>query len=160
VRRSARRLCALLFARSHRHRRRRSERVPRAVRRPAGPRTAERLAGPAPYPDPKTDFDAGSIADAVAAAETLIAIFLIFGFARKITYIAGALYSFGIWAIPEGFGNDDRAMSMDIGTAAVYVLVFLGLWAIDAPAGPRRFSLDALIEKRFPRRKKVAEVHP
>jgi|SRR5882724_4173535 len=41
----------------------------------------------------------------VAIVETLIAVALIAGFARKITYIAAATFSVMIWAIAEGFGG-------------------------------------------------------
>src|SRR5919199_577526 len=51
-----------------------------------------------------------------ALTESFLAFALIVGFARKVTYILGALWSLGIWAVPEGFGHEDMAMSTDIGT--------------------------------------------
>jgi hypothetical protein len=57
-----------------------------------------------------------------------------------------APWSLGIWAIPEGFGNTSRVAYTDIGTSIINV------------TGPRRYSLDALIERRFPRWKRIAEV--
>jgi nitrite reductase (NO-forming) len=39
---------------------------------------------------------------AVAAAETLIAVAVILGFARKITYISAAVFSVLIWRWPKG----------------------------------------------------------
>lgn len=83
---------------------------------------------------------------------------LIVGFARKPIYIIGALWSFGIWAISEGFGNTSRAEYTDIGTSIIYVTVFAALWAIDSCAGPRRYSLDALIERYVSGWKRIAEV--
>lgn len=101
---------------------------------------------------------AHSLAVFSAIIETVIAVALIVGFARKPLYIFGALWSFGIWAIPEGFGNTSRAAYTDIGTSIIYVTVFAALWALDSCTGPRRYSLDALIERRFPRWKRIAEV--
>jgi nitrite reductase (NO-forming) len=94
----------------------------------------------------------------VAVIETVIAATLILGFARKLVYIGGAIWSFGIWAIPEGFGNLQRAASTDLGPSIAYVAVFLALWALDSCAGPRRYSLDALIERAVPGWRHVAEV--
>jgi nitrite reductase (NO-forming) len=101
---------------------------------------------------------APSLALVTAIVETIIAVALIVGFARKPLYIIGALWSLGIWAIPEGFGNTSRADYTDIGTSIIYVTVFAALWALDACTGPRRYSLDALIERYFPPWKRVAEV--
>jgi nitrite reductase (NO-forming) len=97
----------------------------------------------------------------VAIAETLIAIALILGFARKITYIVGALFSFLIWATAEGFGGPYTAHSTDVGTALIYALVFLSLLVISAQTGPSRYSVDYLIERRWPGWARIAEVrHP
>src|ERR1700756_308910 len=41
----------------------------------------------------------------VTVVETLIALALIFGVARRATYLAAAAFSLLIWAIPEGFGG-------------------------------------------------------
>lgn len=101
---------------------------------------------------------AASLAVFTAIVETVIAAALIVGFARKPTYILGALWSFGIWAVPEGFGNTSRMAYTDIGTSIIYVALFAGLWALDSCVGPRRYSLDVLIERRVPGWKRVAEV--
>jgi nitrite reductase (NO-forming) len=101
---------------------------------------------------------APALALAVAIIETVIAVALIVGFARKPLYVLGALWSLGIWAIPEGFGNTSRMAYTDIGTSIIYVTVFAALWALDSCTGPRRYSLDALIERHFPGWKRVAEV--
>lgn len=95
---------------------------------------------------------------ATAIGETVIAGALILGLGRKYIYVLGALWSFGIWAIPEGFGNMSRAAYTDIGTSVIYVLVFAALWAIDSCAGPGRYSLDAVIERRLPWWRRIAEV--
>src|SRR6516225_6453718 len=84
----------------------------------------------------------------VATIETLIAAALILGFARKITYISGAVFSLLIWSTAEGFGGPYTAQSTDIGTAIIYALVFVALLTMAAQFGPSRYSLDWVIEKR------------
>lgn len=84
----------------------------------------------------------------VAAIETLIAFALIFGFARKVTYIATIFTALGIWAIAEGFGGPYNATSTDIGAAVMYAVVALALLVLQLQFGPSRFSVDYWIEQR------------
>jgi uncharacterized membrane protein YphA (DoxX/SURF4 family) len=95
---------------------------------------------------------------ATAAGETFIALALILGFARKFTYAFGAAWTLMIWTTAEGFGQSDVPVVTDIGTAIIYTVVFLALLALDSYRGARAFSLDALIERRFPAWKRIAEV--
>ena len=90
--------------------------------------------------------------------ETVIALALLVGFARMSVYLLGGLWSLGIWAVPEGFGNDDRMMSTDIGTGIIYVFVFLALLALDQRSGTRTWSLDAAIERRLGWWRRIAEI--
>ncbi len=83
----------------------------------------------------------------VAAAETLIAVALIAGFARKLTYISAAAFSVIIWATAEGFGGPYTSGSADIGTAVICAVVFMGLLALSYYAGPARYSADYYLEK-------------
>jgi uncharacterized membrane protein YphA (DoxX/SURF4 family) len=78
----------------------------------------------------------------VAAAETLIAIAVLAGFARKITYIAAAAFSVLIWAVAEGFGGPYTPGASDVGTAVIYAVVFVGLLALMACTGTARYSVD------------------
>jgi uncharacterized membrane protein YphA (DoxX/SURF4 family) len=94
----------------------------------------------------------------VAAVETLIAVALIAGFARKITYISAAVFSLLIWATAEGFGGPYTSGAADIGTAIIYAVVFMGLLALSAYAGPARYSVDYYLEKRISWWWRVAEV--
>jgi nitrite reductase (NO-forming) len=95
----------------------------------------------------------------VAVVETVIALSLIFGFARKSIYIFGALFSLTIWGTAEGFGGPYGATSTDIGAAVMYAVVFLGLLALNSEAGAAsRFSVDYLIEKRVSWWHRIAEV--
>jgi uncharacterized membrane protein YphA (DoxX/SURF4 family) len=94
----------------------------------------------------------------VAVLETLIALALIFGFARKLSYISIAVFSFLMWGIAEGFGGPYMKGSTDIGTSIIYVLVSLGLLTLCYYAGTSRYSLDHYIEKRISWWWKVAEI--
>jgi nitrite reductase (NO-forming) len=85
----------------------------------------------------------------VAVIETLIAVCLIAGFARKTTYLAAIVFSVLIWATAEGFGGPYTSGASDIGTAIIYVVVFAGLLALSYYAGPARFSADYYLEKKI-----------
>lgn len=94
----------------------------------------------------------------VGSLELLLGLALIFGFVRKITYVCGALLSLFIWAVPEGFGGPYGPGSTDIGTGAMYALLFVALMLINATYGPSRWSLDAVIERRWPGWARIAEL--
>lgn len=85
-----------------------------------------------------------------AITETCIALALIFGFARRTTYLLAALFSLLIWSIPEGFGGPYSSSSTDIGTAVTYAVVFFALYGLDRMAIPPRWSVDTFITKRLP----------
>ncbi|MCI4368259.1 MAG: DoxX family protein [Thermoplasmata archaeon] len=84
----------------------------------------------------------------VGSLELSLGLALIFGFMRKVAYIGGALLSLFIWAVPETFGGPYGPSSTDIGTGAVYAMLFFSIIVINAMAGPSRWSLDYYIEKR------------
>ncbi len=94
--------------------------------------------------------------------ELLLGIALVFGFMRKVTYAAGVALSLLIWAVPEGFGGpyQSGAGGTDVGTGVVYALTFLGLLVINALEGSSRWSVDHLIERRYPSWARVAELGP
>lgn len=68
----------------------------------------------------------------VAIGETAVAIGLIFGIFSNLTNVAGILLSLVIWSTAEGFGGPYTAGSTDIGSAIIYVLVFVGLFLASA----------------------------
>ena len=98
----------------------------------------------------------------VAGLETVIAVSLIFGFARKLVYGGAIALSLLIWGTAEGFGGPYTAGAADIGTAVIYALVFALLLTLSYYHGPARFSVDYLLEKRISWWYRVAEVghHP
>lgn len=86
----------------------------------------------------------------VAVVESMIALALLVGLARRSTYLAAALFSLLIWAIAEGFGGPYGSDSTDIGTGIVYAVVFLALYGLDRLAVPAKWSVDKAIIKKFP----------
>lgn len=95
----------------------------------------------------------------IAVVETGLALALLLGFARKVTYIGGAVWSILIWATAEGLGRTRPGeIATDIGTAIIYSVVFLALLAADQCSRTRPCSLDVVIERRLPWWRRVAEV--
>jgi uncharacterized membrane protein YphA (DoxX/SURF4 family) len=94
----------------------------------------------------------------VATAETLIALALITGFARKITYLAAIAFSLLIWSTAEGFGGPYTSGASDIGTAVIYAVVFAGLLALSYYVGTARYSADYYLEKKISWWWRLAEV--
>lgn len=86
----------------------------------------------------------------VATIESLIALALLIGLARRSTYLAAAIFSLMIWAIAEGFGGPYGSDSTDIGTGIVYAVVFLALYGLDRLAVPPKWSVDRYIQRRLP----------
>jgi thiosulfate dehydrogenase (quinone) large subunit len=68
----------------------------------------------------------------VAAAETAVAVGLLFGILSNLTYVGGLLLSVVIWSTAEGFGGPYQAGSTDIGAAIIYALVFVALFLASA----------------------------
>jgi len=89
--------------------------------------------------------------------EVALGIALVLGFARKIAYLGGIIFSLFIWAIPEGFGGPYGPSSTDIGTGIIYSFVFLSLAIINTISGPSKYSLDFLVERKYRFWKRLAE---
>lgn len=94
---------------------------------------------------------------ATRLAETALALALLLGFARKATYIVGILFSLLIWSTAEGFSGPYSVGVANVGAAISYVLIFAALIIINLRTGPNPYSLDYLIERRWPRWRKVSE---
>src|SRR5690242_19890611 len=92
-----------------------------------------------------------------ALLETVIAVCLLLGLARRPIYVVGALFSFLIWAVPELFGRIWESGQTDIGTSSIYVFIFLALLVIDAGANAGAWSLDRRIEARRPAWRRFAD---
>src|ERR1700728_4692139 len=97
----------------------------------------------------------------VAVLETLVALAILFGVARKVSYFAAAAFSVVIWAAAEGFGGPYGSGASDIGTAIIYALVFMCLLTLAAYTGTDRYSADYYLEQKISWWHKIAEVgHP
>ena len=97
----------------------------------------------------------------VAILETLVALVVILGFARKVSYIASAVFCVVIWGVAEGFGGPYGSGASDIGTAIIYALVFMCLLTLAAYTGTDRYSADYYLEQKISWWHKIAEVgHP
>lgn len=89
--------------------------------------------------------------------ETYLALALLTGFARRLTYALGAAFSLLVWATAEGFSGPYVTGAANLGPALVYVLVFFTLWVAERIVGPTPYGLDVFLERRFARWRKVAE---
>ncbi|MBS0381127.1 MAG: multicopper oxidase domain-containing protein [Proteobacteria bacterium] len=89
--------------------------------------------------------------------ETVLAVALVLGIARKTVYFAGALFSLLVWSTAEGFGGPYAVGAANMGAGIVYVLVFIALITINSRSGPSPYSLDYYIEKRWPWWRRIAE---
>jgi uncharacterized membrane protein YphA (DoxX/SURF4 family) len=94
----------------------------------------------------------------VAILETLVAVAVLTGFARKLTYITAAAFSVVIWAAAEGFGGPYASGASDIGTAIIYALVFMCLLTLAAYTGPDTYSVDHFLERKISWWWRVAEI--
>jgi nitrite reductase (NO-forming) len=97
-------------------------------------------------------------AGGTAILETLLALALLAGFARKFVYLGGTVYSLLVWATAEGFGGPYSASSTDIGAAIIYAVVSFALLVVNARSETSRYSVDRLIERRWAWWHRVAEV--
>ncbi len=86
----------------------------------------------------------------VAISESLIAIALLIGLARRGTYLTAAVFSLLIWSIPEGFGGPYGSDATDIGTGIIYAVVFFALYGLERLAVPPAWSVDNYIVKQLP----------
>ena len=84
-----------------------------------------------------------------AIIESLIAVALITGLARRATYLWAIVFSLLIWSVAEGFGGPYSNTSTDIGTAIMYAVVFFALYGLERMAKPPRWSIDNYINKHL-----------
>jgi len=90
--------------------------------------------------------DPHAFAIIVALSETAIAIGLLFGLLTKIAMAGGIALALVIWSTAEGFGGPYVAGSTDIGTAIIYVLLFVALWL---GKSWRHYGVDAWLKNVY-----------
>ncbi len=83
-----------------------------------------------------------------AIIETLTALALILGFARRPAYLGGLAFSLLVWGTAEGFGGPYTAASTDVGAGIVYALLFVALYLLEASVGPSSLSVDSAVGRR------------
>ena len=82
----------------------------------------------------------------VAMAETALGLGLILGMFTELAIVGGIALAFVIWSTAEGFGGPYVAGSTDIGTAIIYIMVFVALWLGRCW---RQYSIDSFIHKKI-----------
>ena len=93
----------------------------------------------------------------VAIVESLVALALLLGFARRTTYLSGIVFTLFIWGVAEGFGGPYSSASTDIGAAVIYAVVFFALYGLERLASSPKWSVDNYISKRISWWKLVAQ---
>jgi uncharacterized membrane protein YphA (DoxX/SURF4 family) len=101
--------------------------------------------------------DPRAFAVGTAITESLIALILILGLARRAGYVAGLVFSMVVWALAEGFGGPYTAGSTDIGTGIIYAVVFAALYGLDRAVGTSPWSLDSRLERRISGWERISE---
>ena len=101
--------------------------------------------------------NAGLFIWATRIIESVLAFTLLAGFGRRTLYVLGALFSLLVWSTAEGFGGPYTVGAANMGTAISYVLIFVALIGLDYRAGFIPYSLDYLIERRWPKWQLVTE---
>lgn len=85
-----------------------------------------------------------------AVAETVVSLCLLLGAFQRVTFAFGAAFAVIIWGVGEGFGGPYVSGATDIGSAVIYALVFVALWA----AVPRESRAAAPgLDQRLARRR-------
>lgn len=85
-----------------------------------------------------------------AVVETVIAITLIVGVARRVVYVGGALYSLLVWTTAGGFGAPYPPGATDIGPSIIYAIVFCAFLVMLEHGLGNRFALDNALVRRRP----------
>jgi thiosulfate dehydrogenase [quinone] large subunit len=102
-------------------------------------------------------LDPYAFALATAIIESLTALGLILGLARRLGYLVGAGFGVLVWIFAEGFGGPYTAGSTDIGAGIIYAVVFLALYGLDRAVGPGPWAVDTWIARRRRGWMRVAE---
>lgn len=89
--------------------------------------------------------------------ESLIALSLVLGIARRLTYLLAMPFMFIIWAVGEAFGGPYVAGTTDINAGLIYVLLFYALYISDRFENPR-WSLDSMINKQIKWWPKISQI--
>jgi nitrite reductase (NO-forming) len=89
--------------------------------------------------------------------ETVIAIGLVLGLARKPIYVLGALFSLLVWATAEGLSGPYIVGAANLGPALIYVLMFVALFIVGRATGRTPYSLDYYVGQKVAWWTRIAE---
>ncbi len=89
---------------------------------------------------------------------TLIAIFLLIGFARKITYIVGIIFCIPLWALMEGFSPQHALGSFVLSAALIYILLLSALILVEKLDVPLTCNIDSHIERKWPSWRRISRL--
>jgi nitrite reductase (NO-forming) len=81
---------------------------------------------------------------------TLIAVFLLIGFARKSTYILGAISCLPLWTLMVGHASPRAFGTMNLSGAIAYFIFFISLMLMERLTGTTPYSVDYYLENRWP----------
>ena len=98
------------------------------------------------YPDHR--FKSQLFAVIGIVIESLIALSLIVGAARRLNYFLAAIFSFLLWGVAEAFGGPYVSGTTDLNAGIIYVFVFIALY-IGETVIPPSWSLDSLVAKKI-----------
>lgn len=85
-----------------------------------------------------------------AVVETMLAIAVTLGLARRVVFFGGAVYSLMIWCTAEGFGAPYGPGATDVGPGIIYAVVFFTLLMMLEHGHSGHLALDAAIVPRYP----------
>jgi nitrite reductase (NO-forming) len=102
----------------------------------------------------------GFFVTATRLIETAVATGLLLGLGRRITYMAGALFSLLIWSTAGGFGGPYTSGATNVGPALVYALIFIAAALFEHLLGSNPYSLDYYIERCYPKWASLVEWAP
>jgi len=89
-------------------------------------------------------------------AESLVAVSLLFGLARRSSYLLGGVMAFLIWGVGEAFGGPYVSGSTDVGAGIIYCFVFAMLFVADGVIQPS-WALDNILSKKISWWSKIAD---
>jgi uncharacterized membrane protein YphA (DoxX/SURF4 family) len=91
-------------------------------------------------------------------AESLVAISLLLGLARRSNYLLGGIMTFLIWGVGEAFGGPYVTGSTDIGAGIIYCFVFALLFVADGVIQPS-WALDNILTRKISWWSKIADLN-
>lgn len=93
----------------------------------------------------------------IGAIELVIAFGVLLGLLRKAIYLVGMVLGVFLWSVPEAFAGLQSSVPLANSAGLMFILVFLLLATLDTAFGPGRYTLDDLLEHRWPQWARLSE---